>query len=357
MQIHQKSFICVCKVAHGGVRGGEKMISTIIIMIVSALVIYFSCELFVNGIEWVGNDFNISQNAVGTVLAAFGTALPECTVTLIAVIFGTNASQKDIGVGAALGGPLVLSTLAYAIVGIAIAVYGNKRKIGNCIDIDGKKLGRDQLWFMYIFIFKLGLGFIAFSIKPWLGFLFLIAYAFYFYSEMSGDKQQTQGELEPLRFSPQKDKPRRSMILIQTIISLVFIFIGSQLFVHNLGALSIALGMPSQLVALLFSPIATELPEILNAVIWVKQGKEKLALANISGSMMIQATVPSALGIIFTPWLFDKYLAFSGFITFIAIFTLWITLRKSCLTAKKLTLNSLFYIFFAVGILLLRSRM
>mgnify|MGYP001568042542 FL=1 len=137
----------------------------------------------------------------------------------------------------------------------------------------------------------------------------------------------------------------------------MFIFIGSQLFVRNLGALSISLGMPSQLVALLFSPIATELPEILNAVIWVKQGKEKLALANISGSMMIQATVPSALGIIFTPWIFDKYLAFSGIITFIAIFTLWITLRKSCLTAKKLTLNSLFYIIFAVGILLLRSRL
>lgn len=333
------------------------MTLTIIIMLVSALVIYFSCELFVNGIEWVGKVFNISQNAVGSVLAAFGTALPECTVTLIAVVFGANASQKDIGVGAALGGPLVLSTLAYAIVGIGIVVFSNKRKMGSCININGKKLGRDQLWFMYIFIFKLGLGFVAFAIKPWLGFLFLIAYGFYFYLEMSADKQQNIGHLEPLRLSPKNPKPKKSIILTQTIVALIFIFLASQLFVHNLGALSIALGMPSQLVALLLSPIATELPEILNAIIWVKQGKENLALANISGSMMIQATVPSALGIIFTPWLFDRYLALSGVITFIAIFTLWITLKRSCLSAKKLILNSLFYIIFAAGVIFLRIGM
>ena len=99
------------------------MIITILIMLVAALLIYFSCELFVNAIEWVGKAFNISQNAVGTVLAAFGTALPESVVTFIAVVFGANSSQKDIGVGAALGGPLVLSTLAYAVVGISIIIF------------------------------------------------------------------------------------------------------------------------------------------------------------------------------------------------------------------------------------------
>ena len=53
------------------------------------------------------------------------------------------------------------------------------------------------------------------------------------------------------------------------------------------------------LVALLLSPVATELPETLNAWIWVRQGKERLALANISGAMMIQATIPTALGLFF----------------------------------------------------------
>jgi cation:H+ antiporter len=61
------------------------------------------------------------------------------------------------------------------------------------------------------------------------------------------------------------------------------------------------LGLDPQLTALLFSPLATELPEIMNAVIWVRQGKERLALANISGAMMIQATIPTAFGLFFTP--------------------------------------------------------
>jgi len=331
------------------------MITTILVMIASALLIYFSCELFVNGIEWVGKAFNISQSAVGSVLAAFGTALPESIVTFIAVVFGLNASQKDIGVGAALGGPLVLSTIGYAAIGICIIIFSGRRRMGSSINVNVEKLARDQIWFMCIFVFKVGLGLIAFAIKPWLGLLFVIAYAVYFYKEMNSDTVEATGELEPLRFSPKSIIPKRSLILIQTFVSLIFIFIGSQLFVHNLDTLSIALGMSPHLVALLLSPIATELPEILNVFIWVKQGKETLAIANISGSMMIQATVPSALGIIFTPWMLDKSLIFSAIVTFAAILVIWITLKTSILSAKKLALNILLYLIFIIGFLLIKG--
>ena len=329
------------------------MIITILIMLIAALLIYFSCELFVNAIEWVGKAFNISQNAVGTVLAAFGTALPESVVTFIAVVFGANSSQKDIGVGAALGGPLVLSTLAYAVVGISIIIFRNKRKLGSHINIDGRKLGRDQLWFLFIFIFKVGLGFVAFTIKPWLGVLFFIAYGFYFFTEMSAETEEIQEKLEPLKFAPKNLNPKKSIILFQTLFSLTLIFAGSQLFVHNLNTFSISLGIPAHIVALFLSPVATELPEILNAVIWVKQGKENLALANISGSMMIQATVPSALGIMFTPWIFDKSLALSAIITFMAILYLYMALRKNHLSVKRLSFVAIFYIVFAIGMVII----
>ena len=217
------------------------MILTFLIMIASAILIYIACELFVNGIEWVGKAFNISQSAVGSVFAAFGTALPESIVTFIAVVFGVNSSQKDIGVGAALGGPLVLSTLAYAFIGICIIIFSGRRKIGNCINVKSKKLANDQLWFMCIFIFKVGLGLVAFAIKPWLGFLFVIAYAIYVYREMSADTVEAVSNPYALKFSPKSASPKKSMILFQTIVSLIFIFIGSQLFVHNLGSLSISL--------------------------------------------------------------------------------------------------------------------
>lgn len=51
----------------------------------------------------------MGQTATGTILAAFGTALSESVVTL--VVFGANADEKNIGAGAAPGGPLVLGLL------------------------------------------------------------------------------------------------------------------------------------------------------------------------------------------------------------------------------------------------------
>jgi cation:H+ antiporter len=319
-----------------------------LILILSIIVIYFSCELFVNAIEWVGKKFNISQCAVGTILAAFGTALPESVVTLMAVAFNASAEQKDIGVGAALGGPLVLGTLSYAVVGLCIIFFRKKRKIGLEIDIDSRKLGRDQLWFISIFIFKVLLGLVVFSFKPMLGFLFLAAYGLYFYKEMRGECTISQVALIPLTFRSHQREPKTGWVLFQTLVSLTLIFISSHLFVKNLEVLSGFWNLSPHIVALLLSPIATELPEILNAVIWVRQGKETLALGNISGSMMIQATVPSAFGLFFTPWLFDSILLWAGIVTLLSVIYLRSTLKRDKLSPTVLIYAGAFYLLFAM---------
>ncbi|MBV9841878.1 MAG: hypothetical protein JOY99_10190 [Sphingomonadaceae bacterium] len=86
---------------------------TFTLLIGSAVVIYLACEFFVNGVEWAGRRLNIGQTATGTILAAFGTALPESIVTFVATAFGKSDAERELGVGAALGGPLALSTIAY----------------------------------------------------------------------------------------------------------------------------------------------------------------------------------------------------------------------------------------------------
>jgi cation:H+ antiporter len=145
-------------------------------------------------------------------------------------------------------------------------------------------------------------------------------------------------------------EPPTAWAVFQTVLALVVIFLSSRLFVHQLDAIGPWLGMSSQMVALLLSPIATELPEILNAVIWVRQGKIALALGNISGAMMIQATIPSALGIFFTPWMLSKPLVWAAMVTMIAVAALFVLLRKRALTPVRLSLLGLFYVLFAVGL-------
>ena len=177
---------------------------TLVLFFLSAITIYLSCEYFVNGIEWCGRHMNLGATAVGTVLAAFGTALPETAVTFTAVVFGSTPEQKDIGVGAAMGGPLVLATVAYGVVGFAL--WMNRRKLNrddSVIRVDHKGLAKDQLAFLAVFVVKVGLGLVAFAIKPWLGILFLATYGLYVWREIvSADTAPEEEELEPLKLRP-----------------------------------------------------------------------------------------------------------------------------------------------------------
>lgn len=322
---------------------------TIVLFLASAGAIYLSCEYFVNGVEWLGRKLKLGATATGTVLAAFGTALPESAVTFVAVIFGKTPAERDIGVGAAMGGPLVLATIAYAVVGLALWI--NRRHLHRTdrwVHVDHRHLARDQSWFLAIFVVKVGLGLVAFAWKPWLGVLFLLAYAAYVWREMRRSDEAPEAEtLEPLKFCPHQAEPALRWVWTQTVAALAVIAVASRVFVSQLEAIGVALALPPHLVALLLSPVATELPETLNALIWVRQGKERLALANISGAMMIQATIPSALAIFATPWLFDAPLIVSGVLTAIAIVYLWWLFHRGRVDARWLLPVVLLYGVFA----------
>jgi cation:H+ antiporter len=351
----------------------------VLLLLGCAVVIYLACEWFVNAVEWLGVALRVGPLAVGTILAAAGTALPESVVTLVAVTLGHDARSKDIGVGAAMGGPLALATIAYGVTGLMLLLRRRAGRVPVAVpaaagdpagpgagtaDPDtrvpgllngdiGRKLARDQTWFMAIFVVKVGLGLVAFAVKPWLGLVFFAMYAVYFWHEISSAEGEAEGEgLEPLKLLPRRERPPMWAVTAQTLATLIVIFGASQLFVGQLEWAGPALGLPAAVVALLLSPIATELPEVMNAIIWVRAGKPRLALANISGAMMIQATVPSGLGLLFTPWRFDRPLLLSGLVTMAAIGYLLLTLRAGRLTAVRLTGAAGFYLIFAAGLAL-----
>lgn len=350
----------------------------IALLIACAVAIYLSCQWFVNAVEWLGQRLNVKTMAVGTILAAFGTALPESVVTLVAVTTGPTAQIRNIGVGAAMGGPLVLATVAYGVTGVVLLA---RRRTGSCELLDAgvsgadlkratsefdegrravladtfqaARLADDQRWFVAVFVVKVALGLVAFTFKPWLGLLFFAVYTVYFWRELRGGptlNPDDEEHLAPLKLQPRAARPATTAVAAQTVGSLAVIFASSQLFVQQLDAIGPMLGLSGAVTALLLSPIATELPEIMNAIIWVRHGKTHLALANISGAMMIQATVPSGLGLLFTDWRFDHALLWSGVVTMIAIGYLLCTLRTHKLTPARLAVAALLYLVFATGL-------
>ncbi len=166
----------------------------------------------------------------------------------------------------------------------------------------------------------------------------------YCWRELTADGDGSEhGDLEPLMLRPRSDNPAMGWVVLQTVGALVVIFAASHLFVGQIEAVGPWLGLSPQLTALLFSPIATELPEIMNAVIWVRQGKERLALANISGAMMIQATIPTAFGLFFTPWHLASPSILAAVMTAIAIVFLQFVFRARRVSSRLLTCVGGFY--------------
>ncbi len=317
-------------------------------VVVCAVFIYVACEYFVNGVEWVGLRLGIAKSAVGTVLAAFGTALPESVVTFAAVATGGTPEQKSIGVGAAIGGPLVLATIAYGVVGVCWLIGRNRPAQFGLDPGTQAKLARDQLWFLGVFLLIVLLGVVAFPGKAYCGLLLLGVYASYTWLEVTRKPGggPVDEDPEPLKIAPRALSPSLGLSVTQTGVALGVIFVASAAFVRSLEAVSPLLGLSLESCALFLSPVATELPETLNAIIWLRQGKVSLAMANISGAMIIQATVPSALGLFYTPWQFDRTLVVAAGVTAVAIALLWIQLRRHPMRAVRLAaLGGLYGVF------------
>src|SRR5829696_8172409 len=111
----------------------------------------------------MGDRLNLGVGAVGSVLAAVGTALRETMIPLVAIlgalILGTGgAAAGEIGVGAILGAPFLLATLALFIVGAAALTYRGRRKTGSEITTDRQTTIPDLGFFLVCFTLAAAAG-------------------------------------------------------------------------------------------------------------------------------------------------------------------------------------------------------
>ena len=97
------------------------------------------------------------------------------------------------------------------------------------------------------------------------------------------------------------------------------------------------------ILSMLIIPIATELPEKVNSIFWIRKGKDTLAFGNITGAMVFQGTLLPAIGILLTPWEPRKEVYLCIFITLIS--SLWIRalIQKSNIKVWHLGINGIFY--------------
>ncbi len=265
--------------------------------------------LFTNAVEWAGHKLHLGEGAVGSVLAAVGTATPETLIAIVALLDATEGSE-DVAVGAIVGAPFLLATLAMGLVGLFAYLYRERRRQGLKLVAHGPTLERDLLFFLAFFSVA---GLLAWgppaAVRIPCGIAFLLAYVFYVRSTLRGGGS-VQGEetLDPLLFDRRVERrsdPALGLCVLQLLVGLGAMVGGAHLFVEQLLGIADDLGVDALVLALVLAPLATELPEKVNSFFWVREGKDALALGNVSGAMVFQSTIPVGIGLLFTDWALD----------------------------------------------------
>ena len=173
------------------------------------------------------------------------------------------------------------------------------------LDLHAPTLTRDLGFFLVLFAVALALGLGA---PAWLRYVaavgFVLSYAVYVRLTLHGGGGVQESEsLKPLYLDTSRgDPPTNGAIVLQLFLALGAIVGGSHLFVEELLHVADRVGVSPLVLALVLAPLATELPEKANSFLWTREGKDTLALGNISGAMVFQSTMPVALGLAFSGW-------------------------------------------------------
>jgi cation:H+ antiporter len=337
----------------------------------SLIVILAAAELFTNGVEWIGEGFGLSDGAVGSVLAAVGTALPETLLPIVAILLGhgSKATGKEIGTGAILGAPFMLSTLAMFVLAVAVLIFARDGRRTTELMGNRQVLLQDLGYFLAMYSLALVAGLFHHQWVHWvLAGVLMIGYGVYVWRHFStpgekAEEEEAEGSIAPLYAERLRARlsgrpagavadPSTTASLVQTLVALVGIIGGARLFVVGIDQLADTFHVPPLALALLLAPFATELPEKFNSVIWSRRGKDTLALGNLTGAMVFQSSFPVTVGLLLTPWKLTGDALVAAAVALVAGSVLWLTLLiRGRLTAHLLLAQGVFYAVFVAYVI------
>jgi cation:H+ antiporter len=277
-----------------------------VLLLLAFAVVLAGALLFTNAVEWIGHKLEVGEGAVGSILAAVGTAMPETLIAIVALL-GAEEGSEDVAIGAIVGAPFLLGTLAMGLVGLFAYLYRDRRAQGLQLNVHQPTLERDLGFFLLLFAIA---GVLAWGppapLRIAVGIAFLCAYVLYVGLTLKGGGEvQSEESLNPLIFErrgERREDPSVPLCMLQLLTGLGAMVGGAHLFVEELLNLAKSIGVEPLVLALILAPLATELPEKVNSFFWVREGKDALALGNITGAMVFQSMIPVGIGLIFTDW-------------------------------------------------------
>src|SRR5829696_8690839 len=201
-----------------------------------------------------------------------------------------SAAAGEIGIGAILGAPFLLATLALFIVGAAALVYKNRRDTGSEITADRQTAIPDLVFFLLCFIPATAAGILSLPLLLKIGVsVLLVAYVLYVIRTVKKGGEAEEDVPASLTLWPFRSQAPTWAVASQLIGTIIVMGLGAHFFVEAVEHLSKSVGISAGLISLVLAPLATELPEKFNSVIWLRDNKDTLAIGNITGAMVFQS--------------------------------------------------------------------
>ncbi len=317
--------------------------------------IVIGAEVFTNALEHLGERLRISEGVTGSVFAAVGTALPETMVPVVAVLAATGdlATRHEVGVGAIVGAPLMLSTVTLFLLGTFAA---HRRGWRQAFHPEPTGINRDLNWFFFAWVLAIVAVFVP---QEWwlarvsLALALILIYVVYLSLTIRASRglvSQGHGTVadHPLLLSWVRLPDNVVTIIVQLTVGFALIVGGARGFVYGVEHLATWLGISTLALSLLIVPVATELPEKVNSIIWVRRGRDTLAFGNITGALVFQGSLLPALGVMLTPWAPRQEVLWGMGLTLLATGYLKLCLRSQALRPCHLIVNGLCYLVFGL---------
>ncbi len=319
------------------------------------ILILIAAEVFVNALEHLGERLKISEGVTGSIFAAVGTAMPETIVPLLALFAGTENRQlnEEIGVGAILGAPLMLSTLSLCL--MALSVWKQRGSRGELTPERGG-LTRDLDFFLGAFVLACIALFMPHNgtgIRAMLAVVMVLTYFFYVMLTLKDSarlvQEGHQTEAGDALFLARLKLPDNWFtVFTQLGLGLALLVLGAKGFIHGIELAAPLLGISALVLSLMIVPVATELPEKVNSILWIRKRKDTLAFGNITGAMVFQGTLLPALGILLTPWVPQKEVLAGVIITLLAAAWLRLLVYRGQLRVWHFVVNGGLYVTYLV---------
>ena len=228
-------------------------------LIIGLLLLVAGAEIVIRGSVSFGKKLNISLFAIGVVIVAGGTSLPELASSINAVI----NYHADLAVGAVVGSNIANLILVMAATTVILPIYNiTKNQINQAwinIGLGVVLLLMSFLYFNYIF------GIVS------LIFLILIMYL--------------QFKKSPLNLEEiNKSEYSTLLSIFLILIGIIFLIYGSELFINSAISIANYFNVSEAVIGLSIIAFGTSLPELVVGITSAIKRKVDFALGNILGS-------------------------------------------------------------------------